>query len=105
MLGGVFNFTGSEVIFLLVAGLIVLGPERLPGVIRTVGRTYAELRKVTKGLQDQFNETFEEPIRDFRRAAEDVRNGFGEIDTEPTPPMRPEKAVLPTEDGTDGNNT
>lgn len=95
-----FNFSGSEVIFLLVAGLIVLGPERLPGVIRSVGRVYGELRKVTKGLQDQFNDTFEDPLNEIRRTAEEIRAGFGQVDTEPSPPMRPEQAVLPP-DGTD----
>lgn len=103
MLVGVFNFTGSELVFLLVAGLIVLGPERLPGVIRSVGRTYGELRRVTRGLQDQFTETFDEPLREIRRTAQDLRAGFGEIDTEPSPPMRPEQAVLPPEAEGDGD--
>lgn len=95
-----FNFSGSEILFLLVAGLVVLGPERLPGVIRRVARTYAEVKKVTQTFEKEFRETFEEPLREIRSTAQDIRSGFGEIDDEPSPPLRPEQAVLPLE-GTD----
>ena len=92
-----FNLSGSEILFLLVAGLVVLGPERLPGVIRRVARTYAELKKVTQTFEKEFRETFDEPLRELRSTADELRNGFGEVDPEPTPPMRPEQAVMPAE--------
>ena len=49
--GDVFNLSGSEIIFLLLAGLVVLGPERLPGVIRNVGRVYGQVRRMAQGLK------------------------------------------------------
>jgi sec-independent protein translocase protein TatB len=94
----VFNLSGSEIVFLLVAGLVVLGPERLPGVIRTVGRIYGDIRRAAKGLEKELSETFKEPIADFKAVQKDLTVGFGEVDTEPSPPMRPEKALpLPPE--------
>lgn len=87
-----FNFSGSEIIFLLLAGLVVLGPERLPGVIRQVGKVYADIRRTTQGLERELRGTFDEPLKDLRSTAETIRSGFGEIDTEPSPPMRPEKS-------------
>ena len=97
--GRVFNLSGSEILFLLVAGLVVLGPERLPGVIRRVAKTYSELRSMARNFEQEFKETFDEPLKELRNTAEELRSGFGQVDTEPSPPMRPEKAVLPEEDG------
>jgi sec-independent protein translocase protein TatB len=89
----VFNLSGSEIVFLLIAGLVVLGPERLPGVIRTVGRIYGDIRRAARGLEKELTETFKEPIADFKAVQRDLAGGFGEVDTEPSPPMRPEKAI------------
>ena len=99
--GSVFNLSGSEVVFLLLAGLVVLGPERLPGVIRGIGRTYGELRKMARGFEAEMRGTFDEPIRDLRDTARDIRAGFGSVDTEASPPMRPEQSVLPADNDTD----
>ena len=87
-----FNFSGSEIIFLLLAGLVVLGPERLPGVIRQVGKVYGDLRRTTQSIERELRGTFDEPLKDLRSTAESIRSGFGEVDTEPSPPMRPEKS-------------
>lgn len=94
---GVFNLSGSEIVFLLLGGLVVLGPERLPGVIRTVGRIYGQVRGMAQGLEKEIKDTFSEPVSDLRSTAQQIRAGFGEVDTEPSPPMRPEMARNPDE--------
>ena len=96
--GRVFNLSGSEIVFLLLAGLVVLGPERLPGVIRRVGKTYSEIRRAASGYEREFRDTFKEPLDDFRKAAKDIRSGFGDVDHEPSPPFRPEQTAFPTPD-------
>ncbi len=90
-----FNLSGSELVFLLIAGLVVLGPERLPGVIRRVTRTYAEIRRATAGIEKEFRETFDEPLRDIRSTVDQAKSGFGLVDTDPSPPMRPEQSATP----------
>lgn len=95
--GGVFNLSGSEIIFLLLAGLVILGPERLPGVIRNVGRVYGQVRRMAQGLENEIKETFAEPVSDLKKTAQEIRTGFGEVDTEPSPPMRPERSATPEE--------
>lgn len=87
-----FNLSGSEIVFLLLAGLVVLGPERLPGVIRTVGKIYGDLRRAARGLERELTDTFREPIDEFKSIQKDLSIGFGQIDTEPSPPMRPEQS-------------
>lgn len=88
-----FNLSGSEIVFLLLAGLVVLGPERLPGVIRTVGKVYGDIRRAARGLEKELSDTFREPINDFKNVQKDLTVRFGEVDTEPSPPMRPEQAA------------
>ena len=100
-----FNLSGTEVAFLLVAGLVVLGPERLPGVIRSVGRLYGDLRRAAQGVERELRETLGEPLSDVRdvarglaREVEGTRALFGVPDDEPSPPMRPERSADPVRD-------
>lgn len=90
--------SGSEIMFLLVAGLVVLGPERLPGVIRRGGKIYGDLRRAASGYEKEFRQTFSEPISELKSTADQIRHGFGTVDNEPSPPMRPEKSVYPKPD-------
>lgn len=92
-----FNLSGSELIFLLIAGLVVLGPERLPGVIRRVGRVYGEVKRASQTFEKEFRDTFQEPIYEITGSLKDISEGFGKVDTEPSPPMRPEMPTPPSE--------
>jgi sec-independent protein translocase protein TatB len=78
----VFNLSGSEVVFILLAALVVLGPEKLPGAIRQFGRIYSELRKMGQGFQSELRDAFDEPMRELRETADlaksSVLNPLGE---------------------------
>lgn len=93
--GNVFNLSGSEIMFLLLAGLVVLGPDRLPGAIRRAGRTYAEVRRTVREYEKEFRETFKEPLKEVQSTVNEVKKSFGTVDTSPSPPMRPERAIAP----------
>jgi Tat protein translocase TatB subunit len=69
----VFNLSGSELVFLLLLALVVLGPERLPVVIRRFGRIYGELRKMGDGFQAEFRQAIDEPMRELRETADLTR--------------------------------
>jgi sec-independent protein translocase protein TatB len=66
----VFNFSGSEIVFLLLLALIILGPEKLPEAIRKFGQTYAEFKKVTTGFQSELKQALDEPMREMRETAD-----------------------------------
>lgn len=61
-----FNLQGSEIIFILLIALVVLGPEKLPGAIKRAMRTYHELRKMGDGFQSEFRSVVDEPLRELR---------------------------------------
>lgn len=71
-----FNFSGSEIVFLLILGLVVLGPEKLPVVLRKAGRLYGEFKRVTSDAQSDFRQAFAEPIKDFQQAANEYKSVF-----------------------------
>lgn len=68
-----FNFSGSEIIFLLLLALIILGPEKLPDALRSFGRTYGEFKKMTTGFQSELKQALDEPMREVRQTADAVR--------------------------------
>jgi sec-independent protein translocase protein TatB len=50
----VFNTGPAELIVIVIVLLIAVGPEQLPGVIRSVGRWVSQARSMTEGLRSEF---------------------------------------------------
>lgn len=69
-----FNIQGSEMIFLLLVALIILGPEKLPDAIRKFGRAYAEFKKMANGFQGELRSALDEPMRELKDTADMMRN-------------------------------
>jgi sec-independent protein translocase protein TatB len=67
----VFNLSGSEIVFILLAALVLLGPEKLPETLRKVGRVYAEVRKISNGFQSELRNVLDEPTKEIRNAFEE----------------------------------
>ena len=72
-LASVFNLTGSEIVGLILLGLIVLGPEKLPDAVRKFTKTYNEFKKMATGFQGEVKQAFDEPMRELRGTADAVR--------------------------------
>lgn len=73
-LSNVFNLSGSEIIVILLLALVVLGPDKLPDAMRKAGRTFAELKKLSSGFQDEVRKGFEEPAKEVKKTAAAVRS-------------------------------
>lgn len=69
-----FNVQGSELIFLLLIALVVLGPEKLPEAVRKFTKAYAEFKKMANGFQGEFRQVLDEPMRELRETANLVRD-------------------------------
>ena len=54
-----FNIQGSEMIFLLLVALVILGPEKLPEAVRKFAKTYAEFKKMANGFQGEFRQALD----------------------------------------------
>jgi sec-independent protein translocase protein TatB len=75
----VFNLTGSELVVILLLALVVLGPEKLPGAIRQVGRIYSELRKISQGFQKEFTAAVQEPAKEMRNLTDMLGSSLNEM--------------------------
>ena len=64
-----FNLQGSEIIFILLIALVVLGPEKLPDAVKRFTNTYNELRKMGSGLQSELKSVIDEPAKQVRETA------------------------------------
>ena len=51
----------EKLLVLFVIALIVLGPERLPGMARSLGRGLAEVRKYTSAARAEMDQVLAEP--------------------------------------------
>lgn len=50
-----FGIGTTELIIILLVALIVLGPTKLPGIARSLGKALGEFRRVTTDVQRTFN--------------------------------------------------
>jgi Sec-independent protein translocase protein TatA len=46
---------GTEILFMLMLGLVVLGPKRLHAMLGHVARAKAELENATRGMKSQLS--------------------------------------------------
>jgi Sec-independent protein translocase protein TatA len=54
---------GTEILFMLLLGLVVLGPKRLHTMLGHVARAKAELENATRGIKSQLGAELEAPPR------------------------------------------
>lgn len=70
-----FGISFGEMVLLLIIALIVIGPERLPTVVRTVGRFVGKMRGYTESFRNDLEKEFklselQEDLNTFRQQAE-----------------------------------
>jgi sec-independent protein translocase protein TatB len=75
----IFNsLGGGEVIAILIIGLIVLGPEKLPDAIRRFGNIYGEFRRMSQGFQSELRDAFDEPLQSLRGTAQMMQDSVNQ---------------------------
>jgi TatA/E family protein of Tat protein translocase len=62
---------GVELLVILVLGLLIFGPRRLPELGRAIGRSLAEFRRATQDLKDSIEKEVDLKDADLR---EDLRS-------------------------------
>ena len=77
------SLSGTEILVVLVVALIVLGPEKLPGVARQIGEWAAKLRNLTQNLQTEMRDVLDDPmmkpIKDLGEFAAQPRRKITEL--------------------------
>lgn len=67
-----FNVGAGEVLVILVIALIVIGPQKLPGLARQIGRGLGKIRRLISSFQQEIQAAADLPIE-----AEARKSGSG----------------------------
>lgn len=68
------NLGGGEILVILMIALLVLGPSRLPGAGRQIGRALAEFRRMSSGVQEDLREAMN--VEGVRETVSQVRDAL-----------------------------
>jgi len=63
----------GEILVLVVAGLFILGPERLPSAAAWLGKTVRQVREYATGARDQLRSELGPEFDELRKPLEDLR--------------------------------
>jgi sec-independent protein translocase protein TatB len=69
-----FDIGWSELLVVAAVALVVVGPRELPGMLRTIGRMMAGVRRMASDFQSQFNEAMREAeLDELRKEVDGLR--------------------------------
>ncbi len=100
-----FDVGFTEILLLSLVGLLVLGPERLPKVARTLGGMARKARSSWLSLKRQIEaemraEELKEPLKHFENevkdTVDDLKSGIESV--KDFDPLKSESATKPTHD-------
>jgi sec-independent protein translocase protein TatB len=105
-----FNVGWAEFLVLVVAGLFVFGPERLPEAAAWLGRTVRQVREYATGAREHLRSELGPEFDELRKPLEDLRGlrGFDPrrtmtrhlFDDFEEPPVKPNGYAAPPGRGT-----
>ncbi|MFD4670844.1 Sec-independent protein translocase protein TatB [Lentzea sp. NPDC058450] len=62
-----------EILIIVVAGLFILGPERLPSAAAWLGKTVRQVREYATGAREQLKQEMGPEFESLRKPLEDLR--------------------------------
>jgi sec-independent protein translocase protein TatB len=73
-----FNFGMTEVMIIAVVGLIIIGPERLPRVARTLGHLFGRMQRYVTDIKADINREVE--LDELRKLQSSMKEAAQEIE-------------------------
>ena len=72
-----FGISMPELILILAIALIVVGPEKLPDIAKTLARVIADFKRSAAEFKDSFD--LDDEIRDIKKPFDDIGDNIKEI--------------------------
>ena len=73
-----FDFGMTEVMIIAIVGLIVIGPERLPRVARTLGHLFGRMQRYVSDIKDDISREVE--LDELRKLQSSMKEAAQEIE-------------------------
>ena len=79
-----FGIGLPEMIIIAIVALIFIGPDKLPGVLRSIGKGLVELKRATSDVRSTVQEEMQKiedeiEIKEVRESAQDFKNELGGV--------------------------
>ena len=79
-----FGIGLPEMIIIAVVALIFIGPDKLPGVLRSIGKCLVELKRATSDVRSTVQEEMQKiedeiELKEVRESAQDFKNELGGV--------------------------
>ena len=79
-----FGIGLTEMIIIAVVALIFIGPDKLPGVLRSIGKGLVELKRATSDVRSTVQEEMQKieeeiELKEVRESAQDFKNELGGV--------------------------
>ena len=79
-----FGIGLPEMVIIAIVALIFIGPDKLPGVLRSIGKGLVELKRATSDVRSTVQEEMQKiedeiEIKEVRESAQDFKNEFGGV--------------------------
>lgn len=68
-----FGIGSTELIIIIIVALIVIGPQKLPEMMRSVGKGLAEFKRVGQDVKDTLDKEIKQAETDIKKQEESVR--------------------------------
>jgi sec-independent protein translocase protein TatB len=73
-----FDFNFSELMVIMVVALIVIGPERLPKVARTMGHLWGRAQRYVNGVKADIERDM--AVEEYRQLQQNIQAEAGELE-------------------------
>jgi sec-independent protein translocase protein TatB len=87
-----FNFSFPELFLIAVIALVVLGPERLPKVARTLGHLFGRAQRYASEVKAEINK--EMALDELRKTQAEMQSAVHEIQYEMTDEVKKTEQVI-----------
>ena len=79
-----FGIGLPEMIIIAIVALIFIGPDKLPGVLRSIGKGLVELKRATSDVRSTVQEEMQKiedeiEIKEVQESAQDLKNELGSV--------------------------
>lgn len=79
-----FGIGFPEMLLIMAIALIVVGPDKLPEMARSIAKGVAELKKTVESLKESFNEQaqLEDITPELKEVSDSIKKQIGDVTTE-----------------------